>query len=288
MEDQPRPRLPSRDRRLQRPHHQMAVRGRSHRASHNPPREKVQHRRYVQPPFPRPHAGQVRDPDPVRLAHPKPPLQEVRRYRQTVPRVPRRSELRPAHSYDAMRPHQPRHPVPPTALAPRPQLPAHPRRAIRLPAPPVRCTDLHQQPPVGPLPPALRPPQPGIVPAPRHQEAFAPQTPFQHPAHHRQRELPPMILHEFVSSRRSPVEKIPTAFFRMSRSILSRFTSRLSRDNSASGVSPTFCADAPIHRGASDSTPSSTPTTCWRSRPDPGRSAPCSPHPTAPTEPPPP
>ena len=229
--------LPVRDRHRQRTLHQFGPHVRRHRPADDAAAPGIEHDREVQPAIPSAHLGDVGDPQLVGPVGREVAVHQVRRgpgLRVLLRR--RRLEAPPRHAMNAQIPHQACHALPAHPLARRLQFRLDPRAAIGLPAAAPDQQDLALELDVAPRPRRGRTLQPAVVPAGGET---------QHPAHGRKRKHGPVRLHERVPPlgiESLSLANQAAAFFRMSRSIRSRLTSRFRRSSSrrASVVSPSL------------------------------------------------
>ncbi|HPC83848.1 MAG TPA: hypothetical protein PLR87_10875 [Thermoanaerobaculaceae bacterium] len=144
-------------------------------------------------------------------------------------------------------PHQPRHSRLPAPDALSSQLPLHPCSAVCLTAGSKHRPALHAQPPVLSLPHRDRPLPPPVVPTGRD---------IQGRAHDADRVHLAVLLDEH-ELHQSSSKTIPSAFFRMSRSMVTRRTCRCSRRTSSSrstsrplpgNAEPPSCSTCRFHR----------------------------------------
>ena len=169
------------------------------------------------------HVGDVGQPGPVRRRCSELPCQQVGRQRQGMVAVGRGPEPPPAPSAEAVPPHQARNPVSPHPAPLGAQDSMHARVAIAAPAVGVDTADGVDQRPVAAGTGAFGPAPPCVVAA---------GTDLQHRTHHPHQERGPVILDEAEPHLGGP-EKMPMAFFKMSRSICARSSSFCRRRISA-------------------------------------------------------
>src|SRR5262249_31945375 len=202
----------------------------AHRPADDLPRVQVLHGCRGQPALPGRDGGDIRDPGPVRRRRLELPVEHVRGRRAVRVGVRRVPELPPGFRGDPVGPHQFRHRVQAAGPATRGEFGVHPRAAV----PPL---DLlvdglefdHQGIPT-PLPGAGGALPPGVVAAGRNLQSVA-QQPYRPPA--------AVLVDEAVPHSDSLAKKA-VAFFKMSRSISSRWFSPRRRRSSSSraGRSP--------------------------------------------------
>src|SRR5690606_1550081 len=193
--------------------------------AHDLPRVQVHHRRQVQPALVGADVGDVGDPDLVRRVRSEVAVQHIVDH---ADRATPMAGLAPVADLRAQ-PfglHQPLYAVAAAGLARFAQVQRDLAVAVHASAGQPGVLDQPKQPLILTLTQAGRLPNPGVVAAPVHAE---------HPAHRDQSELADMRAHERVL-RPYPLAKYAAAFFRMSRSSVTRRSSALRRRISAESV----------------------------------------------------
>ena len=253
--------LPTIHRLLERSEGELRVQVWPERPADHESRVQIQHDGQVAPPGTRTQVGDVGDPDLVDGLCREVLIEDVGSDRIRVLRVRRRLELLRLGADQSALSHQASDPVPTASLAVLAQVGVDPHRAIPAAILLVRSTDLDLEAAIFPAPGALRSRAPGVVATRRDS---------QHAAHHPQPEPVPVLVDEPVPHRRGS-EKIATAFFRMSRSSVTRRRSRRSCASSWSRAlpspgnarSPSFSSCRFHRRSMSGRTPRSRATWLW-------------------------
>ena len=211
-------------RHLQGRQRQPTTQSRAHRPTDHPARTQIQQHSQIQPASPCRNIGDISRPDRIGSRDLELTRESIRGHWPPVFRVCRDPEPASKGAFQAVVTHQARHPVSAAAKATPAQLVVDPRAPIPATALAMNRPDLEQQTAILSATPALRTMVPGVVTTGRD---------LQDSTHHVQRKLPSVPANE-CEPHRWRSETMPSAFFRMSRSIVTRSRSRRRRHISSS------------------------------------------------------
>jgi hypothetical protein len=180
-----------------------------HRPAHHPAGEHVEDDREVKPALGGRNIRNVRKPHTIRRRRREPPAEEIGSQREVVAAVRGPTEPPLLAGTNAMVVHQPRHPIASDLPSLRAECGMHTRAAVATSAIAMHATDFIKQLAIGGRSHAFRSVPPRVVAA---------GTDVQHFAHHTNWERRSLIMDKAKSHFGGP-EKMPMAFFKMSRSI---------------------------------------------------------------------
>lgn len=209
---------------MQRLDHQTRILSGCHRPSYHQARKQVKHHRQIEPAFRRPNVRCIRHPFRVRRISMKVALQQIGSYLGVWIAVRCDGAMARSAGSQSLLTHQTSDALAPTADPLCLQFGMHPWTAIDPSVGLESGLDSFGQVGIFSTMSAGHPLAPGVVPTHRH---------LQHSAHRRNGILMPMLCNELVAHC-GPREKMPSAFFKISRSCLTISSSRLRRRISSS------------------------------------------------------
>jgi hypothetical protein len=180
-----------------------------HRPAHDSTGEHVEDDREIKPTLGGRNIRDVRQPDTIRSRCREPSAEEIGSQREIVAAIRGPTEPPLLAGTNAMVVHQPRHPIAPDLSSLSAERSMHSRAAVATSAIAIHATDFLDQLAIGGRSHAFRSPSPRVVAA---------GTDVQHFAHHTHWERRSLVMDKAKSHFGGP-EKMPMAFFKMSRSI---------------------------------------------------------------------